>query len=356
MSTTSAQINASVENIAGFFRPAIQATCRSSHPDLQFDFSSVPSEQLDCSGLAQGLWDDSYLETQQEQLSQPSLSSFSFDQFGVSDSQDTSSVPTPLDQFLASATTSVPHSEAGEVSFTGLISSAEIFPQDLAESQSFSEFPGQFDSFCSPSEDLLSLAREDSHEGQLVQTEEHQDLMSGTILQQPTFNPRAERLSPSRPSPSCLSFSTFQLGNRLSANRDHASSLTSSRTADHYQTSQTSASEAQPTSPCYSSSNSASNRETVLEPSRRGKRSFDESTLPSTKSAENSEEDKIVEKRRRNTLAARRFRQKQQDRVTNLEAELAIVTKERDELKMLVARYQGETEALRKLVADGKKT
>lgn len=176
--------------------------------------------------------------------------------------------------------------------------------------------------------------------------------MSGTILQQPTFNPRAERLSPSRPSPSRLSFPTIQLGNRLSANRDHASSLTSSR-ADHYQTS---ASENQPTSPCCSSSNSASNREAVLEPSRRGKRSFDESTLPSTKSAENSEEDKIVEKRRRNTLAARRFRQKQQDRVTNLEAELAIVTKERDELKMLVARYQGETEALRKLVADGKKT
>lgn len=176
--------------------------------------------------------------------------------------------------------------------------------------------------------------------------------MSGTILQQPTFNPRAERLSPSRPSPSCLSFPTFQLGNRLSANRGHGSSLTSSR-ADHYQTS---ASENQPISPCCSSSNSASNREAVLEPSRRGKRSFDESTLPSTKSAENSEEDKIVEKRRRNTLAARRFRQKQQDRVTNLEAELAIVTKERDELKMLVARYQGETEALRKLVADGKKT
>lgn len=54
---------------------------------------------------------------------------------------------------------------------TGLISSAEIFPQDLAESQSFSEFPGQFDSFCSPSEDLLSLVREDSHGGQLGQTE-----------------------------------------------------------------------------------------------------------------------------------------------------------------------------------------
>ncbi|KAJ9299060.1 hypothetical protein DTO271G3_3302 [Paecilomyces variotii] len=352
MSTTSAQINASVKNIFDSSLYSIDFLPRSDS-DLQFGFSSDPSEQLDCSGLAQGLWDDSYLETQQQQLSQPSLSSsFSFDQFCVLDSQDTSSIPTPLDQFLASATTSVPHSEAGEVSLTGLVSSTEIFPQDLAESQSFSEFPGQFDSFCSPSEDLLSLVREDSHEGHLVQTEEHQDLMSGTILQQPTFNPRAERLSPSRPSPSCLSLPTFQLGNRLSADRDHASSLTSSR-ADHYQTS---ASEAQPTSPCYSSSNSASNRETVLESSRRGKRSFDESTLPSTKSAENSEEDKIVEKRRRNTLAARRFRQKQQDRVTNLEAELAIITKERDELKMLVARYQGETEALRKLVADGKKT
>ncbi|KAL1881702.1 hypothetical protein Plec18167_003301 [Paecilomyces lecythidis] len=353
MSATSVQFCAAIVLTRAFFQPAIQATHSSSHSNLQFDFSSAPSQQLDCSGLAQGLWDDSYLETQPQQLGQPSLSSFSFDQFGASDSQDTSSVPTPFDQFLASTTTSVPQSEADEVALTELVSSAEIFPQDLAESQSFSEFPGQFDSFCSPSEDFLSLVREDSHEGPLLQTEEYQDLMSGTILQQPTFNPQVERLSSSRPSPSHLSLPPFQLGNRRSANRDHVSSLTSSH-ADHYQTSTTS--DIQSNSPCYSSSNSVPNREPVLEPTRPGKRSFDESTLPSTKSAENSEEDKIVEKRRRNTLAARRFRQKQQDRVTNLEAELAKVAKERDELKVLVARYQGETEALRKLVADGKKT
>lgn len=172
--------------------------------------------------------------------------------------------------------------------------------------------------------------------------------MTRTILQPSALNPRAQ---PSRPSPSHLSLPSFQLSNLLPANGDCLPSLTSSL-ADNCQTS---TSEIKSTSPCYSSSNSASHREPAAESTRRAKRSFDESTLPSTKSAENSEEEKIIEKRRRNTLAARRFRQKQQDRVVNLEAELSKVTKERDELKVLLARYQGETEALRKLVADGKR-
>ncbi|KKZ63585.1 hypothetical protein EMCG_02122 [[Emmonsia] crescens] len=57
--------------------------------------------------------------------------------------------------------------------------------------------------------------------------------------------------------------------------------------------------------------------------------------------------DRVTDKRRRNTLAARRFRQKQQDRVAELEQALESVCKERDELKMQAARWEGEAAALR---------
>ncbi|OJD10691.1 hypothetical protein ACJ73_09720, partial [Blastomyces percursus] len=57
--------------------------------------------------------------------------------------------------------------------------------------------------------------------------------------------------------------------------------------------------------------------------------------------------DRVADKRQRNTLAARRFRQKQQDRVAELERALESVCKERDELKMQAARWEGEVVALR---------
>ena len=68
-----------------------------------------------------------------------------------------------------------------------------------------------------------------------------------------------------------------------------------------------------------------------------------------------SAEEAAAEKRRRNTLAARRFRQKQHDRVAQLEKALAEVTKERDGLKMQVARWEGETVALRAMLAERSK-
>lgn len=70
----------------------------------------------------------------------------------------------------------------------------------------------------------------------------------------------------------------------------------------------------------------------------------------SNDSALDSEEERILERRRRNTLAARRFRQRKQDRVLDLERRLAEVTKERDELRLQVAKWEGEVMALRKLV------
>lgn len=68
-----------------------------------------------------------------------------------------------------------------------------------------------------------------------------------------------------------------------------------------------------------------------------------------------SAEEAAADKRRRNTLAARRFRQKQQDRVAQLEQALKEVSKERDELKMQVARWEGETVALRAMLAERSK-
>ncbi|OAX77375.1 hypothetical protein ACJ72_08329 [Emergomyces africanus] len=65
--------------------------------------------------------------------------------------------------------------------------------------------------------------------------------------------------------------------------------------------------------------------------------------------------DRVADKRRRNTLAARRFRQKQHDRVAELERALESVCKERDELKMQAARWEGEVVALRGMLQKKKK-
>lgn len=63
--------------------------------------------------------------------------------------------------------------------------------------------------------------------------------------------------------------------------------------------------------------------------------------------------DKIV-KRQRNTEAARRYRQRKVDRVTELEEALAAMTKERDDFKIKLARSEAEVDVLRRLVG-GKK-
>ncbi|KAL8365533.1 hypothetical protein RB595_004380 [Gaeumannomyces hyphopodioides] len=57
-----------------------------------------------------------------------------------------------------------------------------------------------------------------------------------------------------------------------------------------------------------------------------------------------------VRKRERNTAAARRYRQKRQDRIRELEEALAEVTKERDELRLRLARQEAQTATLRDLM------
>ncbi|KAG5953267.1 hypothetical protein E4U53_006195 [Claviceps sorghi] len=56
-------------------------------------------------------------------------------------------------------------------------------------------------------------------------------------------------------------------------------------------------------------------------------------------------------KRQRNTIAARKYRQKHLDRVSDLERALAEVTGERNELRLQLARREAEVDALREILA-----
>ncbi len=57
-----------------------------------------------------------------------------------------------------------------------------------------------------------------------------------------------------------------------------------------------------------------------------------------------------IEKRKLNTLSARRYRQRRLDRMSELEAELRETRRERDQLKLRVAKLEGETEVLREML------
>ena len=73
----------------------------------------------------------------------------------------------------------------------------------------------------------------------------------------------------------------------------------------------------------------------------------DVSPTPGSGSASRSR----VEKRKANTLAARRYRQNRLDKVATLELALKTTELERDALKVQVAKLQGETQVLKDLVA-----
>lgn len=63
-----------------------------------------------------------------------------------------------------------------------------------------------------------------------------------------------------------------------------------------------------------------------------------------------SEEAQAAVKRQRNTLAARKYRQKRLDRISELEKALEDMTGERDSLKLQLARREAEVEALREML------
>lgn len=72
----------------------------------------------------------------------------------------------------------------------------------------------------------------------------------------------------------------------------------------------------------------------------------DVSSKPGSSSASSSR----VEKRKANTLAARRYRQNRLNKLAELESELKATQLERDALKVQVAKLQGETQVLKDLV------
>jgi hypothetical protein len=71
----------------------------------------------------------------------------------------------------------------------------------------------------------------------------------------------------------------------------------------------------------------------------------------SKKRASSTEDDEVVEKRRRNNTAAAKYRQKKLDRIAELELALKEVAKERDDLKVQLAKKDGEVELLSRLLS-----
>ncbi|KAH8834918.1 hypothetical protein DL96DRAFT_1675134 [Flagelloscypha sp. PMI_526] len=69
-----------------------------------------------------------------------------------------------------------------------------------------------------------------------------------------------------------------------------------------------------------------------------------------TSSPPSSDEEKQL-RRARNTVAARKYRQKRIDRIAELEAALAAVTKERDDLKLELSRKDAEVGILKEVLA-----
>lgn len=55
-------------------------------------------------------------------------------------------------------------------------------------------------------------------------------------------------------------------------------------------------------------------------------------------------------KRQRNTLAARKYRQKRVDRITELESAVEQLKAEKDELRLKLAKSEAETAALREIM------
>lgn len=68
-----------------------------------------------------------------------------------------------------------------------------------------------------------------------------------------------------------------------------------------------------------------------------------------TPSSQDSDEEKVAERRRKNKLAARKLRQKKLDQVSELEAQLEKVKKERNALRLRAAKSEGELMALRQM-------
>jgi hypothetical protein len=112
------------------------------------------------------------------------------------------------------------------------------------------------------------------------------------------------------------------------------------------------------TSTVYASSSNVGGQDYLPNPSNvsespesRGSPSEKSSTTKgSSANTKSSGDPSRIEKRKQNTLAARRYRQKRVDQMSSLESTLKGVQSERDTLKVRVARLEGEVEVLRQLL------
>ena len=74
-----------------------------------------------------------------------------------------------------------------------------------------------------------------------------------------------------------------------------------------------------------------------------------------TTTAHVGEPEDTAAKRQRNTMAARRYRQRRLDRLAELEQKLAEMTADRDDLRVQLARREAEVGALREVINAGKR-
>jgi len=111
-------------------------------------------------------------------------------------------------------------------------------------------------------------------------------------------------------------------------------------------------------SPSHHSFNTASNSNSpqnfIVSPSLQGSiptgTSPRASVSPESSSSKTDNPSSRIEKRTRNTLAARRYRQKRVDQVSSLESALKKSESEKEDLKVRVARLEGELEAMKNLM------
>ncbi|KAJ5965499.1 hypothetical protein N7481_012213 [Penicillium waksmanii] len=112
----------------------------------------------------------------------------------------------------------------------------------------------------------------------------------------------------------------------------------------------------QPSSPIshpetYTSDHIETSRKTTSTAKATKDRSQRHTTVGSdTPSSQDSDEEKIAERRRKNKLAARKLRQKKLDQVSELEAQLEDIRRERDALRLRAAKSEGELMALRQMI------
>jgi hypothetical protein len=66
--------------------------------------------------------------------------------------------------------------------------------------------------------------------------------------------------------------------------------------------------------------------------------------------ADDDADPEVIDRRHRNNLAAKRYRQKKIDRIQELEEEVSEVKQERDDLKIRLARQEAEVAALREML------